>query len=150
MKATEASTIRNLIQVNLDAADGLDTAADNINDSLMQSFLSRCARVRKKYARMLSLTLSREDATILGERIETNIRNTWDHLRTATYKFYPAAILKECRQAEEYALNAYDEALSLNLSTAMRAELSLQKEVLKKRYQELTRMASQLEKWATR
>lgn len=148
MNPTELSTIRNLIQVNLDAADGLNTAADNINDSVMQSFLSRCARVRKKYARMLSMNLSREEAGVIGDRLETNIRHLWSQLKTGTYKFYPAAILKECRAAEEYALKAYDEALSHNLPGALRQQLSRQKEALNKRYRELTRMTSQLDQWA--
>ncbi len=147
MKATEITTIKKLIQVNLDAADGLYTAADNITDSVMQSFLSRCARIRKKYARVLYLSLSREEALSLSEKIESNIRNMWSQLKSATYKFYPSAILQECRQAEEYALSAYDEALSLNLPSSIRTQLSAQKKALNERYAELTKMATQLGEW---
>ncbi len=74
----------------------------------------------------------------------------WSQLKSASYKFYPPAILKECRQAEEFALKAYDEALTLDFSTGIRKQLSLQKRSLKKRYDELTRMTTQMELWAVR
>ncbi len=149
MKANEISTIKNIIQVNLDAADGLRMAADSINDSMMQGFLTRCARARRKYARRLYLTLSKEDAMQWGERLETGITSMWNQLKSATYKFYPAAILKECSQAEEYALKVYDDALSHNLPASLRDLLSSQKNVLNERYKELNSMVSQLEQWAS-
>lgn len=145
METPEISTIKKLIQVNLDAADGLSTAADTINDSMMESFLSRCARVRRKYARVLSMSLASEGAVQIGEHLETNIRGIWDQLKYATYKFYPVAILHECRQAEEYALKVYDDALASNLPQSIREQITMQKIALKERYREITQMTVQME-----
>lgn len=100
-----------LIALNHDSEAGFNTAAENVNNTELETVFSGYAKQHAKFARELEQEVGRaggnaSDAGTLGGAIHRN----WLDLKAALTGHSAAGILESCRSGEESAEVAYDEA----------------------------------------
>ncbi|UII31021.1 PA2169 family four-helix-bundle protein [Fulvivirga ulvae] len=111
MERNTEQNIKKLVRVNLDAFEGYKTAADNVNDSLLNTFLNQCSNDRKNYATALA-----EEINITPEEISTHFKadlhRVWIDLKTSPQRFSAKTVLRECKRGEKYTIETYDDIIA--------------------------------------
>ncbi|GAA0893796.1 PA2169 family four-helix-bundle protein [Fulvivirga kasyanovii] len=132
--------IKKLVKINLDAHEGYKTAADNVNDNLLNTFLSQCAKDRKSYALSLAREINIEPDEI-STHFKADLHRVWMDLRTSPQKFNAKTVLKECERGEKHAVEAYDDVVKENKYPAsLEKQIRLQRDEINNKFDRIREM----------
>jgi len=113
-------TVNKLIETCRDGQNGFQTAAENINDPVLQSELTQYSEQRRQFALDLKNALIEAGETPSdGGSAAAALHRGWINLRQAISKNDRYAILAECERGEDSALDAYRDAMSATLPASI-------------------------------
>lgn len=124
--------IQDLIQANVDSADGLIEAAKDISDANVSSLFNELATQRRKLALELQ-----QHVLLSGERprseggLLASLRRTWLDLRAKLNGGDAYVILCEAERGEDHIKRAYEDVLKSTSGSAMNDVLSTQYAIVK-------------------
>jgi len=113
-------TIQDLIQANLDSAEGFNEAAQQIEHPNLASLFVELGQQRKQIAEALQ-----EHVQFNGERPRRDgtwlatLHRSWTDLRAKISSGDPHTILSEAERGEDYIKGAYEEGLKETAGSAM-------------------------------
>ena len=120
--------LNDLIQINIDGAEGYTLAAEKVEDGPLKDRFQQYASERKTFASQLTsevVSLGGEPAT--GGNVAAGAHRGWMRLREAVTDSQKA-IITECERGEEHAVKAYKEATADALPPRVRSLVAHQKE----------------------
>lgn len=109
-------TLNNLIQSNKDAEEGFKTAADGVDDDQLNALFQELSSQRAHFARELQDVVKQygeepeEDGSITG-----SLQRGWLNIKTAVTGNDNEAVLNEAERSEDYAKDAYKDAMEKDL-----------------------------------
>lgn len=140
MEKNLEKNIKKLVRVNLDAHEGYKTAADNTNDSLLNTFLNQCAKDRKAYALDLAKAINLAPEKT-GTDFMADLHRVWIDLKTSSQKFNAKAVLNECERGEKHALDAYNDAAEDNgYPASVEKLIKIQQEDINSKYERVRKL----------
>jgi uncharacterized protein (TIGR02284 family) len=122
-----ASTVDNLIATCRDAEQGFRGAADSVNDPALRERFARLSAERGRYAAEIQEALRAmgfEPANPSG--VSGTLHGGWMALKGVFTGHSPHAILVETERGEDKSMNAYRQALSVNLPDRLRSVIENQ------------------------
>jgi len=115
------STLNDLIQINKDGQEGFKDASENVKNPELKTLFAKYSLQRSKFAGDLQ-----QHVTGFGEEPEKDsslagaIHRGWIDLKTAFTKGDDHSILVECERGEDYAVEAYNDAIDAELPANLR------------------------------
>ena len=112
------STLNDLIEICRDGQNGFKEAAENVKNPDLKSFFNECSTERAQFVTDLQLEVRR----LGGDPQKTGstagaLHRVWMDIKGTFTGKDDHAILSECERGEDSAVEAYREALKLNLPT---------------------------------
>ncbi len=110
------STLNNLIETCKDGEQGFKEAAEGVERSDLKSTFYEYSQQRSQYAGVLQgLVRSLGGDPDTDGSISGAVHRGWINIKAAVTGQDEAAILNECERGEDYAKEAYEDALKMNL-----------------------------------
>ena len=112
------STLNDIIEICRDGQKGFKEAAENVKNPDLKSFFNECSTERAQFVTDLQLEVRR----LGGDPQKTGstagaLHRVWMDIKGTFTGKDDHAILSECERGEDSAVEAYREALKLNLPT---------------------------------
>lgn len=133
---------KKLMQLNLDAFEGYETAADNANDSRITTFFNEAALERKGFAEYWAAHL---DDPSYKTGLKADLHRVWIDLKTGRQKYDATSILRECQRGEKYALKKYQEISDENLEEKEAHQLKEQQKEIEAKLDQIRIMIEEFE-----
>lgn len=132
LNADTLAKLQDLIRANIDAYDGLQESADEINDHSIATLFRGIAQERSKLASELQdyVEWNGEDAAAEGS-FAAGVHRAWLNVRSKLNNGDPYIVLIEAEFGEDYIKHAYEEVLKETAGSAMNAVLQKQYAVVK-------------------
>lgn len=108
--------LNNLIQSNRDAEEGFKTAADGVDDAQITTLFQELSSQRAHFTRELQDVVRQyggepeEDGSLTG-----SLHRGWMNIKAAVTGNDKTAILNEAERSEDFAKEAYEEAMKNDL-----------------------------------
>jgi uncharacterized protein (TIGR02284 family) len=116
--ADAATALRNLVQVNLDSADGFRFAAEHLGDLSLAALCDQIALERLAQADELGHFVPPDQAIPEGCTIRAALNRTWMHIRELLSQNNRLALFTELLRSEDYVKQAYEDALDKTIATS--------------------------------
>lgn len=119
--------LNQLIQINNESQDGYRTAAQETDDTRLQTFFNRFSQERAQFSAELQEQVRRlggdvnNSGTVLGD-----LHQAWMKFRSAISSNDDEAMIAEAIRGEEYAIEQYSDALSQDLPDYIERTLNAQ------------------------
>ena len=127
--------LNELIETSKDGEEGFRSSAENVADARIRDFFLRRsievgASVRELQDIVRSLGGEPVDSTSIGG----TLHRRWIELKTALTNNDTVAVLNEAERGEDVALNAYRDALEIELPNEIRAVITRQLDGVKRNH----------------
>lgn len=137
MNKEQQKALKNLVRLNLDAREGYKTAAENSNDSLLNTFFDECSLERQTYAEKLA-NAANIDIKDVSTDLQADLHRFWMDVKTSSQKFNAKAVLKECERGEKHAIKEYDKVLNeIDLPGELRSDLENQRRDIESKFEHI-------------
>lgn len=126
------SQLQELIQINIDACNGLDEAASAVNDPEVASLFRQTATDRRQFADELKAYVAINGETPVQQpSFGSKVHQAWMNVRAKLNGGDPHVVLIEAEFGEDQIKRAYEAALQDNPGNAMSDLLHSQYSVVK-------------------
>ena len=134
--------INNIVQINLDAADGFREAGSAVSDTDLQIIFNASSANRKQYADIITTEINKHGNNPETEgSIEAALHRTWMTFKADITTHNEEAIVEECIRGEEVAIETSKEVLGNTL-------LPLQiRNMINDQYLDIIKNLRQLKEW---
>lgn len=144
MKEELQKDIVKLIRLNMDAYEGYKSAAENTNDSLLNTFFNKCALDRKSYAESLGKEINFNDLNKLDTDLKADFHRVWLDIKTADKKIDSKAVLEECARGEKYAIDTYNTVIeNAQYPPALQSSIVFQKNDIVSKYDQVQKLKNE-------
>ncbi len=132
LNPTTVDKLQKLIRANIDAVDGLRTAADIVDEPAIAKLFHDLAEERASLADDLEgfVTFNGEEAADDGS-VAAAVHRTWIQLRGKLTSGDPAGILAEAERGEDHIKAAYEEVIKETAGSPVNATLLEQYRIVK-------------------
>ncbi len=135
-----------LIQVCKDGEQGFRTAADNVNNSELETMFRGYAKQRAEFGRELQAEVER----LGGKPSESGnlggaMHRGWMNLRSSLTGGDPVALVAACEGGEDSALAAYDRAAHTAVTGKTRSLIDKQYQQVKETHVRLSRLKGEMD-----
>ena len=121
------STLNNLIETCLDGQYGFKESAEGVERSDLKTLFYEFSQQRADFAGVLQgLVRSLGGEPAESGSVSGAVHRSWIDIKAAVTGRDEAAILNECERGEDYAKNAYTEAMKLNLPSNVKDVITQQ------------------------
>lgn len=115
------ATLNELIETSKDGEEGFRTAADNVENVVLQTFfVEKAERCREGAEQLQDIVRAMGDTPARSGSMAGAVHRLWVNIRGTFSGMDDAAILAECERGEEAAAHAYEEALNQPLPDDVR------------------------------
>jgi uncharacterized protein (TIGR02284 family) len=113
----QATTLNHLINICRDGQKGFDAAAQSIKDAALRAELIQYSQQRQNFARELQAMVDDcGEAPQDGGTVSGAMHRGWMKLKEAIASNDRYAVLAECERGEDSAIEAYRDAIAMDLS----------------------------------
>lgn len=121
------STLNNLIQTNKDGENGFNEAAQGVEGTDLKDLFIRYAQQRSQFAGELQDEVSKigGDPANAGS-VAASLHRSWIDIKSVVTGKDEGAILSECERGEDYAVDAYQNALKQALPSDINSVIERQ------------------------
>jgi uncharacterized protein (TIGR02284 family) len=132
------ATLNNLIEISKDGEEGFRTSAKNIDDDLLKSFfLRRSLEVAGSVTELQDLVYALGGKPETSSSINGALHRGWVDIKTAISSNDNLAVLNEVERGEDFALKAYEEAITQDLPPYVRDIVQKQLEGVQRNHAEV-------------
>ncbi len=116
--AEVAAALKNLVQVNLDSADGFRFAAEHLQDLTLAALCDQIALERLAQADELGHFVPLEESVPESCTIRAALNRTWMRVRELLSQDNRLTLFTELLRSEDYVKQAYEDALDKTVATS--------------------------------
>ena len=132
------STLNNLIESCKDGEQGFQKAAEDVKNSNLQSLFNEFARQRANFAGELQVQVAKLGGEPeKGGSVGGAMHRGWMDVKSAVAGKDDHAILEEAERGEDAAVRAYQDALSQDLPTDLRAIVEQEYQLVQKAHNQI-------------
>lgn len=118
--------LQNLIQINVDSAEGFRTAAKTVNDVRLASLFTDIGQVREQFAQELSALVPQDTRPAESGSLAGAAHRWWLQLRGSLTDENAYAVLAEAERGEDHIKHQYEQFLEHCVEPDVRSVLQQQ------------------------
>ncbi len=121
---TMTEILNRMLRTCYDSQHGYKAASEHVSSSIISKLLSDYSEQRGRYANeLIDEIIKYCGAPVAADGIVQNVKRGWQNLTDVLSKKDANAIIQECRQGDEAAMDQYEHALAENLPPMTKAML---------------------------